>query len=504
MGKEEDDVKIGDLVWAKVSGYPWWPATVSRNVKQKMWKKGGKIWVNFFNDSQSAWIPVKNNLLPFNAINTTTVMEKIKPTHRSYDMIKEAIEEAAEVQKKQAANAMEVTVADPDDILAIAEGRVATKRGAEEKEEDGPAAKKPKKSLRGDAVDKEEPKKPRRRSTKAKIQAEDAATESSEDEIMEEVEKSTPKKMVKIKSSNDDKVQRLEKQVSTLKSEIKRLKEELKLSRSTRRNEYSAYVPPAPPMTEFSISTNPCSLPVTKTELSEELKLLKQYGHAYDEKSDAAAEHRKTAGELASKFNARIRAMSNSENAARKCEEDVLDSLSKLLAWSVTVEMLKECQAGRPVRKVDARSGKRSPAVAGLCKQLRTQWVALLDKDKQSADEEKSAVGEKKDEEVSPKSQGGDGSKSPEKAADGEVEERTSASADQSADPTSTKAEDLSQASTKLESQLTETQRSGTGRSPVGADGDKEEQEQPANDKRLTTTVDTEGNKQATAIGAES
>uniref|UniRef100_A0A7S3E6K4 PWWP domain-containing protein n=1 Tax=Rhodosorus marinus TaxID=101924 RepID=A0A7S3E6K4_9RHOD len=293
MGKEEDDVKIGDLVWAKVSGYPWWPATVSRNVKQKMWKKGGKIWVNFFNDSQSAWIPVKNNLLPFNTINTTTVMEKIKPTHRSYDMIKEAIEEAAEVQKKQADEAMEVTVADPDDILAIAEGRVATKRGAEEKEEDGPAAKKPKKSLRGDAVDKEEPKKPRRRSTKAKVQAEEAATESSEDEIMEEVEKSTPKKTVKIKPSNDDKVQRLEKQVSTLKNEMKRLKEELKLSRSTRRNEYSAYVPPAPPMTEFSISTNPCSLPVTKNELSEELKLLKQYGHAYAEKSDAAAEHRK-------------------------------------------------------------------------------------------------------------------------------------------------------------------------------------------------------------------
>ncbi len=37
---------IADIVWAKVSGYVWWPGKITELPSQK----GGKYKVNFFND----------------------------------------------------------------------------------------------------------------------------------------------------------------------------------------------------------------------------------------------------------------------------------------------------------------------------------------------------------------------------------------------------------------------------------------------------------------------
>ena len=84
------------------------------------------------------------------------------------------------------------------------------------------------------------------------------------------------------------------------------------------------------------------------------------------------------AGEMASKFNARVRALNNTEAAARKAETDIVDSLKKLLNWDIPFDMLKESQAGKPVRRVEVRAGKRSPAINKLARALVEQWMSTV------------------------------------------------------------------------------------------------------------------------------
>lgn len=41
-------IKIGDIVWAKVKGYPWWPGMVADIIEEKFKQS---ILVNFIGDN---------------------------------------------------------------------------------------------------------------------------------------------------------------------------------------------------------------------------------------------------------------------------------------------------------------------------------------------------------------------------------------------------------------------------------------------------------------------
>lgn len=94
---------------------------------------------------------------------------------------------------------------------------------------------------------------------------------------------------------------------------------------------------------------------------------------------------------MASKFNARVRALSNAEISARKAEIEVAKSLTQLLKWELPFELLKESQAGKPIRKVEVKCGRRSDVIANLSKVLINHWMTIVKTGNESKKNEEGA-----------------------------------------------------------------------------------------------------------------
>ncbi|KAA8496709.1 hypothetical protein FVE85_0438 [Porphyridium purpureum] len=89
--EEPREVVFGQIVWAHVTGFPWWPALVARNgaswtsdkLDSPQWKHKGKYWVLFYNDNdEGSWVP-KNQMRVFSQrsielFNPTTLSKKHK------------------------------------------------------------------------------------------------------------------------------------------------------------------------------------------------------------------------------------------------------------------------------------------------------------------------------------------------------------------------------------------------------------------------------------------
>ncbi|XP_064101699.1 DNA mismatch repair protein Msh6-like [Macrobrachium nipponense] len=51
------DVKLLDVVWSKLDGYPWWPGLICENPTDKTYKRKGQIHVQFFDDPPTrGWV----------------------------------------------------------------------------------------------------------------------------------------------------------------------------------------------------------------------------------------------------------------------------------------------------------------------------------------------------------------------------------------------------------------------------------------------------------------
>lgn len=55
-GVEASEIRLGVAVFGRVSGFPWWPAVVSKCEPSGEWRKDGKFWVRFFNDPNGSWL----------------------------------------------------------------------------------------------------------------------------------------------------------------------------------------------------------------------------------------------------------------------------------------------------------------------------------------------------------------------------------------------------------------------------------------------------------------
>lgn len=64
----------GAVVFARVSGFPWWPAVVNKCPHNERWTEDGKYWVIFFNEKNGAWLKPAE-LRGFDAYNQDLCLE---------------------------------------------------------------------------------------------------------------------------------------------------------------------------------------------------------------------------------------------------------------------------------------------------------------------------------------------------------------------------------------------------------------------------------------------
>eukprot|EP00168_Porphyra_purpurea_P021786 TRINITY_DN990_c0_g1_i1.p1 TRINITY_DN990_c0_g1~~TRINITY_DN990_c0_g1_i1.p1 ORF type:complete len:826 (-),score=263.93 TRINITY_DN990_c0_g1_i1:3116-5593(-) len=92
-GPATTNLPVDTIVWAKVPGFPWWPARVAETPRNHI-KKGVKhTWVLFFNDVNNAWVHPKNLML-LNEEDKDQYL--VKPNHKSRPAIDQALRMALE------------------------------------------------------------------------------------------------------------------------------------------------------------------------------------------------------------------------------------------------------------------------------------------------------------------------------------------------------------------------------------------------------------------------
>ncbi|GAB0489109.1 hypothetical protein MMPV_000325 [Pyropia vietnamensis] len=90
--EEERKTRPGAVVWAKVTGFPWWPATLGCVPASKP-KRDTDIWVQFFNDNQGAWVAPSALRLMTDEM-TSYLAPVIKPSSKYYNEFVVALQQA--------------------------------------------------------------------------------------------------------------------------------------------------------------------------------------------------------------------------------------------------------------------------------------------------------------------------------------------------------------------------------------------------------------------------
>lgn len=77
--------KPGDVVFARVPTFPWWPAVIGRDPASGTWEDDGRVWVYFFGDATGAWAAPRE-IRPFTPAEkaTTARLNGQIPKYRRY------------------------------------------------------------------------------------------------------------------------------------------------------------------------------------------------------------------------------------------------------------------------------------------------------------------------------------------------------------------------------------------------------------------------------------
>ncbi|XP_077990692.1 DNA mismatch repair protein Msh6-like [Glandiceps talaboti] len=109
--------KIGDIVWAKLDRFPWWPSLVCQHPTRRTHYKGGKtpmVHVQFFDDSNSrAWIKEKF-VQPFTGLGSKEVLRGGKFFSPKPD-VQKATKDADNALKLSVDERLELVVCTPSD-----------------------------------------------------------------------------------------------------------------------------------------------------------------------------------------------------------------------------------------------------------------------------------------------------------------------------------------------------------------------------------------------------
>lgn len=96
------------VVFARVSGFPWWPAVINKCPHNEQWQKDGKFWVVFFNENNGAWLKPQE-LRIFDDYNIDSCLE-YNGTANKFRRYKEKIERALVLAKEYVDNSRKTHV----------------------------------------------------------------------------------------------------------------------------------------------------------------------------------------------------------------------------------------------------------------------------------------------------------------------------------------------------------------------------------------------------------
>ncbi|KAI5743177.1 hypothetical protein M8J77_015305 [Diaphorina citri] len=154
MAKSSTDFSVGDLMWAKIGSYPYWPCIISTSPGtqnyQKPAKKGSLVHVHFFGDngkhswvSSSALMDFKGleefNKLKFKSGDTTKPQPGFNVKSNLKSAWDDAVKEIESVQKKESSKRLDAYYAlYPLKMLSSSSGG-SSKRKSVSSDEEVPA-----------------------------------------------------------------------------------------------------------------------------------------------------------------------------------------------------------------------------------------------------------------------------------------------------------------------------------------------------------------------------
>ncbi|GJQ14774.1 hypothetical protein GpartN1_g6565.t1 [Galdieria partita] len=335
----------GAVVWAKVYGYPWWPASITTDQRSGKWFHKGKYWVYFFNDPQGAWLK-PNCLKEFNDANIAALTPK--ENHRYYKQIVKAVEEAKEVHSN---------VLPPEQVAALAQARTEednvdnAANATTEEEEDGSEEEKETSNTSQEKID--EP---------YKANSQRSSRSSSRKRKLEYEDNSQGSKKQLCKMSVDSK------------TSAKNIR------KGFRYRDLVFQMPIDRPYHELDPSylENPQSLNTNAEELQTEVEHLQQLSSLFCSKSDEMKSIQEALMKLSDQINEKIRQFERHCDELYSIEGQILQSLKALFQSRVTITMLKNSRAGKPVVEVEKSCGPNSHSIRTMSKQLVRQWKKMV------------------------------------------------------------------------------------------------------------------------------
>ncbi|GJD12542.1 hypothetical protein Gasu2_66200 [Galdieria sulphuraria] len=309
----------GAVVWAKVYGYPWWPASITTDQRSGKWFHKGKYWVYFFNDPQGAWLK-PNCLKEFTEANIAAFTPK--ENHRHYKQIVKAVEEAKEVHSN---------TLPPEEVAALAQG------GTEEEKVDTAA----------NATTEEED------ASEEEREMSDTSQERTGEVYKGDSQRSSRSHSRKRKSDHEESLQGSKRQLGNIHSNSQRSAKSIR--KGFRYRDLVFQMPIDRPYHELDHSylENPQSLNTSAEELQTQVEQLHRLSDAFCSKSNEMKSIQESLMKLSDQINEKIRQFE------KHCDE----------VYSIE---------GKPVVELEKSCGPNSQAIRAMAKQLVRQWKKMV------------------------------------------------------------------------------------------------------------------------------
>lgn len=124
LAGEEEFPRVGDLVWGRMAGFPFWPSFVTRSPQGQYCRDGGKgrmsYHVQFFNwNDESGWV---NSALEFDGLEPFKKIAAKKKSDKSYHPAKGAMHSKWEKAAREAEETMGLTRTERAEAYLVAYG----------------------------------------------------------------------------------------------------------------------------------------------------------------------------------------------------------------------------------------------------------------------------------------------------------------------------------------------------------------------------------------------